>query len=69
MTDNSNLKGELQAAQQLLFLVLNHVGEPVVLDIEESREAIRSDRMIDITLDEENQNWVLSVVDVPNDVS
>lgn len=68
MTDNiEQLEQELRVAQELLFLVLDHIGEPVVLDIEESKKAIQPDRMISLDLDEEAGQWVVQVVTVPSE--
>jgi hypothetical protein len=48
----------------LLFLVLDYIAEPVRLDIDQARERMSADRRIDIDLDEQNNQWILSVVDI-----
>lgn len=58
------LKDELRVAQELLFLVLDHIGEPVVLDIATSREKIMADKAIDLQLDKATERWVLQVVNI-----
>jgi L-alanine-DL-glutamate epimerase-like enolase superfamily enzyme len=58
------LEDELRVAQELLFLVLDYIAEPVRLDIDQARERMSADRRIDIDLDEQNNQWILSVVDI-----
>lgn len=57
----AELEKELRAAHELLYLVLDKVGEPVVLDIEESRERMSADRAIDLSLNEEAGTWTLGI--------
>jgi L-alanine-DL-glutamate epimerase-like enolase superfamily enzyme len=58
------VEDELRVAQELLFLVLDYISEPVRLDIDQARERMSADRRIDIDLDEQNNQWILSVVDI-----
>lgn len=58
------LEQEARAAQELLFLVLDHIGEPVVLSIESVKERMKGNRRIDLDLNEEEGVWVLKVVDL-----
>lgn len=55
---------ELLAAQELLFLVLDHIGEPVVLDMDSARERLTRDRRIDLDLDDKTGKWTLKVVTI-----
>lgn len=64
----AELEGELRVSQELLFLVLDKISEPVVLSISESRERMKNDRVIDLDLDEQAGTWTLQVVDVPSAV-
>ena len=57
----AQLEKELRAAHELLYLVLDKIGEPVVLDTEESRERMSADRAIDLSLDEEAGTWTLRI--------
>ncbi len=59
-----SLGQELRAAQELLFLVLDQIGEPVVINIDEAKNVMKQERMIDLQLDDESNNWVVSVVKV-----
>lgn len=58
------LEQEARAAQELLFLVLDQIGEPVVLSIESVKEKMKGNRRIDLDLNEEEGVWVLKVVDL-----
>jgi hypothetical protein len=58
------VEDELRVAQELIFLVLDYIAEPVRLDIDQARERMSADRRIDIDLDEQNNQWILSVVDI-----
>jgi len=60
----AELEQSKRVAEELLFLVLDHVGEPVVLDIEESKKEMKADRMIDLQLDAEAGTWTLQVVTI-----
>lgn len=60
----AHLEQELRVAQELLFLVLDHIDEPVVLDVEESKKAMKADRMIDLNLNDEDGTWTLQVVTI-----
>ena len=60
----TRLEREVMAAQELLFLVLDHIGEPVVLDMEKARERMSRDRRIDLDLNEETGQWILKVVTI-----
>lgn len=64
----AGLENELRVAQELLFLVLDQVGEPVVLNVAEARERMKNDRVIDLDLDEQADTWTLQVVDVPHGI-
>ena len=56
----AGLENELRVAQELLFLVLDQMGEPVVLNVAEARERMNNDRVIDLDLDEQADTWTLS---------
>lgn len=60
------LEQELRAAQEILFFVLDAVGEPVRFDLEEAKKRLGEDRLIDLTLDEEAGEWVAQVVSLGN---
>lgn len=60
----SRLETELRAAQELLYLVLVEVDQPVVLNAAESRERMQEERVIDLSLDEEAGTWTLQVIEV-----
>lgn len=62
----ADLEQELRVAQELLFLVLDEVGEPVVIDSDEAKRKSMTDRMIDLQL--EDGNWVVQVVEIPSEV-
>lgn len=66
-TEIEKLQQELRVAHELLFLVLDQIGEPVVLDAVAAKEAFKDDRMIDIDLDDENGLWTLQVVTISSD--
>jgi hypothetical protein len=58
---SSNEK-DLRVAQELLLLTLAAVGEPVVLDLQASREIIAEDWAIDVQLNEEHGICVISLL-------
>lgn len=58
------LERELRGTQEMLFLVLEAVVEPVYVDAQRVRDGIKGDKMIDVTLDEKAGEWVFSVKDV-----
>lgn len=62
--ENVNLRKELRASQELLFLVLDKIGEPVVLSVDESRDRMSTERAIDLALNEEDGTWTLQVIDL-----
>lgn len=61
------LEDELRVAQELLFLVVNDVG-PVVLNIENSKEMMLGDKMIDMKLDTDAGTMTLSIVRISDEV-
>lgn len=61
------LERELRGTQEMLFLVLEAVGEPVYVPSSRVKAGIVGDKMIDVTLDEEAGEWVFGVKDVAND--
>lgn len=61
------LERELRGTQEMLFLVLEAVVEPVYVDARRVKDGIQGDKMIDITLDEKAGEWVFSVKDVPSE--
>lgn len=56
------LERELLAAQEMLYLVLDAVGEPVRIPAAEAKTRIKNDHVIDVTL--EDGTWVFSVKEV-----
>lgn len=60
----TRMERELMAAQELLFLVLDHIGEPVVIDMETARKRLTQDRRIDLDLNHETNQWTLKVVTI-----
>lgn len=60
----SNLEDELRVAQELLFLVLDEINAPVVIDAEAAKKKGSSDRRIDLDLDEKAGTWTLKVVTI-----
>lgn len=60
----AQLENELRAAQELLYLVLDQIGEPVVINAEEARERMKAERAIDLSLDKEAGTWTLRVVGI-----
>jgi len=65
-TEIEKLERELRVAHELLFLVLDYVGEPVVLDAHASKSVFKDDRMIDLDLNDEEGTWTLRVVTIAN---
>lgn len=61
------LEKELRGTQEMLFLVLEAVVEPVHVDARRIKDGIKGDKMIDITLDENAGEWVFSVKDVESE--
>lgn len=61
------LERELRGTQEMLFLVLEAVVEPVYVDARRVKEGIKGDKVIDITLDENAGEWVFSVKDVEDE--
>lgn len=59
----AELEKERLAVEEMLFLVLDTVGEPVVVSTEKMRGGT-SDRMIDITFDDEADAWVFKAVTI-----
>lgn len=62
------VEDELRVAQELLYLVLEQIGEPVELTSERLRNGISKDRMIDLELDNQRDVWVLRVVEISDAV-
>lgn len=58
----AQLEQDKRVAEELLFLVLDRIDEPVVLDVSESKKLSTKDRFIDIDIDVENDTWTLQVV-------
>lgn len=54
-------KKELRGTQEMLFLVLDEVNEPVVIPSKGLNDRITQDKMIAIELDEEAQEWTFKV--------
>jgi hypothetical protein len=67
MNELEGLRKELTAAQELLYLVLDHVGEPVRLNVSKAREKMKSNRLIDLSLDEDGETWVIQVKEIPSE--
>lgn len=66
--ERDDLRRELRGVQEMLFLVLDTVGEPVQVPAEVVSNGIEGDKMIDITLDTDNLFWTFRIVEVPTDV-
>lgn len=64
----AQLESEKAVAEQLLFLVLDKVDEPVVIDLAYARDRIKDSVMIDMQLDEEAGTWTLQIVEIPNEL-
>lgn len=62
-----SLQRELRGVQEMLFLVLDTVGEPVQVPVEKVKTVGQSDKGIDITLDTDNQYWTFRVVTIPSE--
>ena len=56
-----DLESELRVAQELLYHVLAHVGEPVVVTRKNLEETNLSDRGINIEMNKEDDTIILSV--------
>lgn len=61
------LQRELRGTQEMLFLVLETVGEPVQVPAEVVSGGIKGDKMIEITLDTDNLYWTFRTVNVPSE--
>lgn len=64
MEEIENLQNGKQIAEELLFLVLDYVGEPIILDIEESKKKLSTDKGINVEPDEEAGTWKLEALSV-----
>jgi len=62
------LEKEKQVAEELLFLVLDHVDEPVTLNVEEAKQRIKKDRRIDLDFNDEAGTWTLQVVTIEDEL-
>lgn len=60
-TELAAAKKELRGTQEMLFLVLDEVGDPVVIPAEGLNDRITQDKMIAIELDEASQLWTFKV--------
>ena len=63
------LERELIGVQQMLYHVLDTIGEPVVVTHDSLKEGITGDKMIDISQGDD-QNWtfkLVSILDVANE--
>lgn len=58
------LERELTGVQQMLYHVLDSVGEPVVVTHESLKRGIPGDKMIDITQGDD-LNWTFKLVGIP----
>lgn len=61
--ETERLERELLAAQEMLYLVLDAVGEPVRIPAAEAKDRIKPDHVIDVSL-EDDDVWVFSVKEV-----
>lgn len=61
----AQLEQDKRVAEELLFLVLDYIDEPVVLNIEESKKRISNDRVVDIEFTPEEGTVTLQVAEVP----
>ena len=60
----AELERELRGVQEMLFLVLDEVVEPVQVPAAKVKAGIRGDKMIDITLDTDKEFWTFRVKDI-----
>jgi hypothetical protein len=65
--DVRELEKGKRVAEELLYLVLEKIGEPVELTSERLRGGIVGDKMIDLTLDNQRDVWTIKIVEVPNE--
>jgi hypothetical protein len=59
---------EIRGLQEMLYLVLNEVGEPVTVTDEIIKAGIVGDKMIDITQNEEDKTWTFRIVDIQKEI-
>lgn len=61
---NEAVERELRGLQEMLYFVLESVGEPVVVTKEQLKNGAGPDKMINIEDDVENGRFVFSIVEV-----
>lgn len=68
LTEVQRLERELLAAHEMLYLVLDAIGEPVQVEAETMQSKMDKDgRMIDATLDADGVYWTFQIKQVAND--
>ena len=63
----AELERELLGVQEMLYLVLDEVNEPVAISARRLKEEVSGDRMIDISMTEDEKFWVFSIKEVPSE--
>jgi hypothetical protein len=63
----AELEQRARVAEELLFLVLDTIDEPVSFDVDEAKAKMSSDRIIDLQLDDDHNLWTLQVITVGQD--
>lgn len=62
------LRREKRGVEEMLFLVLKQVAEPVFVSDEEIKAGIQSDHIIDINWDVQRDGWEFSIKKVDEDI-
>jgi hypothetical protein len=60
------LEREKRGLQEMLFFVLQAVGEPVAVNKEDLHRGAQTDKMINIQDNMQTEQFVFSIVEVPN---
>jgi hypothetical protein len=61
----AELERDLEGLREMLYGLLLTVNEPVIIDVQQLKEAIQAGgRMIDISLDKEKQQFLVKLVDL-----
>lgn len=56
-----------RGVEEMLYLVLEEVGEPVQVEAAKMQEKVTADRAIDITLDSDGLYWTFRTLEIAND--
>lgn len=65
--DMSEHEKSRRVAEEFLFFVLDHIDEPIVVDIEEAKKSKINGRAIDVDFNIEAGTVTLQVVNVPDE--